>query len=139
MCSLQAVPLPLPLHGIITATGNAMSWFGKIFFFFTLVEEVKSKKRYFLINPDGFEVSDSPAPINCYMSETSGFDNSYKTMKINFPTFAEVSIQRLNLKIIFRRNNRFLFFLRCHHHQLDCKDCLEALAAKCSNCLYQLK
>lgn len=93
-------------------TGNVMSWFGNVLickiFFPVLVYEVK--KRYFLINPGGFEVSGSPAPINCYMNKTSEVETSYKTMKTSFPDFAEVSIQKLNLTTIFRRNNRFLFF-----------------------------
>lgn len=61
-------------------------------------------------------------------------------MKINFRTFAESTIQRLNLTMTSGEHHELFFSpLRCHDHKLDCKDRLEALIEKSSHCLCQLR
>lgn len=94
----------------MTTTGNVMSCFGKIFFFLYFGLKGQAKKRYFLINSEGFEVSGSPTSIIFYMNKASRSEINYKTMKINFLTFAESTIQSINLMMISGEHNGLFFF-----------------------------
>lgn len=98
---------------ILTTPGNVIPWFSKGGFVF-----LQFKKKYLLINSEGFEVSGSPTSINFYMNNVGRFEIFHKNIKINFPNLAESTIERLNLTMISGEHNRY-FSPRCHDHIVD--------------------